>query len=73
MVTIDDNTVLYNWNLLREQNLNVLTKDKNFIGQKKKKERDNPHALFPSLRVTIIITSNSIDLSLLGLYWNGVI
>ena len=26
--TIVDNTVLYNWNLLREQNLNVLTKKK---------------------------------------------
>ena len=44
LVTIIDNTVLYNWNLLREQNLNVLTKDKNFIGQKKKK-RETTHML----------------------------
>lgn len=26
MVIIVDNTVLYNWNLLQEQNLNVFTK-----------------------------------------------
>lgn len=28
MVTGVENTVLYNWNLLREQNLNVLTEKK---------------------------------------------
>ena len=28
MVTRVENTVLYNWNLLREQNLNVLTEKK---------------------------------------------